>query len=80
MCAMCVDFEDRGSDDHMGCVAGLRGSQMINAWKDRQQSQAGGEIASILNNDMIEALLSDPTQFTKSTSLLNDASKIDNRK
>ena len=49
-------WEDRGSDDHMDCVAGLRGSQMINAWKDRQQSAAGGEIASILNNDMIEAL------------------------
>ena len=48
--------EDMGSDDHMDCVAGLRGSQMINAWKDRQQSAAGGEIASILNNDMIEAL------------------------
>ena len=47
---------DRGFDDHMDCVAGLRGSQMINAWKDRQQSAAGGEIASILNNDMIEAL------------------------
>ena len=48
--------EDRGADDHMDYVAGLRGSQMINAWKDRQQSAAGGEIASILNNDMIEAL------------------------
>ena len=23
--------EDRGADDHMDCVAGLRGSQMINA-------------------------------------------------
>ena len=48
--------EDMGSDDHMDCVAGLRDSQMINAWKDRQQSAAGGEIASILNNDMIPAL------------------------